>query len=329
VLELELTVQDLASTRFGVSPLWEVVASVRVLKAPGDHAIHRRWADQVRPRLAGVDWRLLSDLVPVPSHVVPGFIAPPQPVLVPDLDTELAALRAVPASAVRAGLAELLRSGSDRLDALDDDPVRGLAQLAETIRGYWEVALAPYWPRILTLLEGDILHRARLLAEGGAQRLFNDLDPAVSWEAARLRVGHRYVDGSVRLAGRGLMLAPSVFIWPRVTSIVEPPWQPTLRYPPRGIATLWEHRGRDVPAALARVLGRSRALLLAELDAPAATTALAQRTGLTPGAVSQHLTALRDAGLVASHRTGRFVLYARTRTAEALLAHAPGTRARP
>jgi DNA-binding transcriptional ArsR family regulator len=320
VLELELTVQDLAYTRFGVSPLWEVVASVRVLKRPGDHAVNRPWAEQVRPRLAGVDWRMLSDLVPVPSRVLPGFIAPPQPVLVPDLDTELAALRAVPADAVLAGLADLPQPPSDRLAVLRDDPPRGLALLAETIHGYWEAALAPYWPRILTLLEGDILYRARLLAQGGAHRLFNDLDPAVRWDTDRLQVAHRSFDRSVRLAGRGLLLAPSVFNWPRVTSIVEPPWQPTLRYPPRGIATLWEHHRRDAPAALARVLGRSRALLLAEHDAPAATTALASRTGLSPGAVSQHLTALRDAGLVAPHRTGRFVLYARTRVAEALLA---------
>ncbi|HEY8471402.1 MAG TPA: DUF5937 family protein [Natronosporangium sp.] len=320
MLELELTVQDLASTRFGVSPLWEVVASVRVLRQPGAHAANRPWAEQVRPRLAGVDWRLLADLVPAPGRHIPGFIAPPQPIQVPDFETELAALRAVPAAVVRAGIDGLSPPISDRLAGLRDDPPRGLARLAETIRGYWDAALAPYWPRMLTLLEGDILHRARLLAEGGAQRLFNDLDPAVRWDADRLRVAHRFASGSVRLAGRGLLLAPSVFNWPRVSSIVEPPWQPTLRYPPRGIGTLWERRHRDLPAGLARVLGRSRARLLAELDAPAATTALAHRTGLTPGAVSQHLTALRDAGLVTPHRTGRLVLYARTRTAEALLA---------
>ncbi|TDB97908.1 hypothetical protein E1267_39320 [Nonomuraea longispora] len=36
-----------------------------------------------------------------------------------------------------------------------------------------------------------------------------------------------------------------------------------------------------------------------------------------PGA-NQHLTALRRAGLCTAHRTGRYVLYARTATAEAL-----------
>ena len=92
-----------------------------------------------------------------------------------------------------------------------------------------------------------------------------------------------------------------------------------LRYPARGIATLWESRPRPVSQALAGVLGRSRALLLTELHTPAATGALSQRTGLSPGGVSQHLTALRAAGLVSAHRAGRYVLYARTQIAEELL----------
>ncbi|MEV6774665.1 ArsR/SmtB family transcription factor [Streptomyces syringium] len=67
------------------------------------------------------------------------------------------------------------------------------------------------------------------------------------------------------------------------------------------------------------MVGRSRAALLAELTAPASTTDLARRTGLTPGGVSRHLTALRTAGLVSAHRVGRRVLYARTRAGETLV----------
>lgn len=63
-----------------------------------------------------------------------------------------------------------------------------------------------------------------------------------------------------------------------------------------------------------------RALLLAELAAPASTTDPARRTGLAAGGVSQHLTAMRAAGLVSAHRTGRVVLYARTSVGESLVA---------
>jgi DNA-binding transcriptional ArsR family regulator len=82
---------------------------------------------------------------------------------------------------------------------------------------------------------------------------------------------------------------------------------------------MWQPASVDPPEAISRVLGRSRARLLAELESPASTTELAARTGLIPGGVSQHLGALHDAGLLSAHRVGRSVLYARTALAEAML----------
>ncbi|GLX00723.1 winged helix-turn-helix domain-containing protein [Microtetraspora sp. NBRC 16547] len=133
-----------------------------------------------------------------------------------------------------------------------------------------------------------------------------------------------YVSGVRPLRGLGLLLVPSVFSWPRIFSVTCPPWQPTVRYPPPGIATLWERGEADVPEALAAVLGRSRARLLAELDQPASTQDLAARLGLSEAGANKHLTALRRAGLCTAHRTGRYVLYARSAVAEALLTGSPG-----
>ncbi|WP_348532806.1 winged helix-turn-helix domain-containing protein [Kitasatospora sp. MAP5-34] len=297
------------------------MASVKVLKDPVGHSLYRPWAEQVRPRLAasGLDWRLLAELLPQPPRTIPVFIAPPPSTPEPDLGLELAVLRSTPAERVRAGLDGLGSPSPRRIEALRASPETGLVELCGIIESYWELALAPYWPRMLTLMKGDALHRARLLAEGGAHRLLNDLDPAITWTGETLQVPHRHTSGTKGLGGRGLLLVPSVFAWPRVYSITSPSWQPTLRYPPRGIATLWERTETQTPEALAAVVGRSRALLLTELHAPASTTDLARRTGLTAGGVSQQLTALRAAGLVSAHRTGRFVLYARTSAAEALL----------
>ena len=256
----------------------------------------------------------------MPTRVIAGFICPPPSTPLPDLDLELLALQATPPELVRSSLDELPDKRPAGLDPLYADPVAGLAHLAGVIRRYWDLALAPYWPRMLTLLEGDVLYRARQLTLGGTNRLFSDLDPKISWDGDILRVVTAYVDRSVRLGGRGLLLVPSVFVWPRVFAKLDDPWQPVLRYPPRGVARLWERDGSTVPEALRAVLGRSRAALLTELDTPASTTDLARRTGLSAGGVSQHLTALRAAGLVSAHRIGRYVLYARTGVAEALLA---------
>ncbi|QGZ47318.1 ArsR family transcriptional regulator [Streptomyces sp. QHH-9511] len=126
---------------------------------------------------------------------------------------------------------------------------------------------------------------------------------------------------SRRAAGAGLVLIPSVFTGPGPFTRVTPSEPPQLAYPARGTGALWQPRGAATGSrALAAVLGRSRTLLLTELASPASTTGLALRTGLSTAGVSQHLTALRDAGLVSAHRAGRSVLHARTSVAESLLA---------
>ncbi|TDV45487.1 ArsR/SmtB family transcription factor [Actinophytocola oryzae] len=310
MLELSFTAADVAYTRFAFSPLWEVVASVLVLKGELGHDIHTRWTAQAAGRLDGFDWHLLGDLVVPRARVIPGFVCPPPTSPLPDLDAELATLRVTPRDQIVGELAAIPAITTEPPDA---------AALADVIREYWDRALAPFWPRIQTLLEADVQYRARRLTTGGASALFADLNPAVRWEDDRLRIDHPRLSARRGLRGKGLLLVPSAFAWPRVFSITVPGWQPTLRYPPRGVAELWSPRKVTPSRALVGVFGTTRARLLAELDNPASTKDLAQRTGLTPGGVNQHLTALKEAGLVSSHRVGRFVLYARTAVAETLL----------
>ncbi|WP_329381419.1 ArsR/SmtB family transcription factor [Streptomyces sp. NBC_01716] len=114
------------------------------------------------------------------------------------------------------------------------------------------------------------------------------------------------------LGGRGLVLVPSVFTWPEIIGGHEPPWQPAVIYPARGIGGLWTEAADRTPDALARLLGRARADVLCALDEPAGTTALAHRLGLAPSSVSAHLSVLRDAGLLTSRRHSHQVLYERT-----------------
>ncbi|MFG3256628.1 DUF5937 family protein [Streptomyces sp. NPDC048172] len=318
-LAIEFSAEDMARTRFAVSPLWEVVASVRVLKGADGQGLHRRWTERVRPALAAakLDLAPLFDLIALPTRGIPGFLVPPPTTPQPSLDVELATLRGTTRAELRR---TTTKAALPRVDELCADPDRGLGRLAEVIAAYWEVALAPHWARIRALCEADIRDRAARFADGGARSLFSDLGPRTAWDSGTLRLEHGCLSGLRHLADRGLLLCPSAFVWPRVfVTLDEHEPQPAVRYPPRGVGTLWEPRPCRRNRALAAVLGRTRALLLAELAAPASTTGLAHRTGLSPGGVSQHLTALRDAGLVSAHRTGRVVLYARTRVAEALV----------
>ncbi|NEE53102.1 transcriptional regulator, partial [Streptomyces sp. SID8455] len=88
------------------------------------------------------------------------------------------------------------------------------------------------------------------------------------------------------LGGQGLVLMPSVFVWPEVVGGFEEPWQPAVIYPARGIGGLWSGAGERTPETLARLLGRVRADVLCALDEPAGTSALAHRLGLAPSSVS-------------------------------------------
>jgi DNA-binding transcriptional ArsR family regulator len=300
--------------------MWELVRSLQALRDPASAALHLPWLRTLSGRLGDLDLRPAVALVP-PRGFSPDFLTPPPSSPLGDVAEDLAALRATTAAQVRRDMEFFDRSHGNTAAITAPwvaHPRRNVTRLADTLAEYWARAIEPSWPRIRALLDADLAHRSRRLTEGGIARLFADLHPLVRWRGDQLEVDIAFTD-TVELGGRGLLLMPSAFMWSRPGAISEPPWQPTVIYPARGIATLWEE-GDRAPAGLARVIGEARARLLQQLDAPRSTTELARRTGLTPGGASQHLTALRGAGLVTGRREGRLVLYVRTPLADALVA---------
>ena len=300
--------------RFAVSCLWEVLAGLRILRDPGVPAVHRRWAARARSGVdeGGLLWRLVA-----PSGgYTPDFLTPVPAGLDADLARELAGLRATPPAVVR----EHLRLAGWAEGVLYDDPGAGLARLADEIAAFWAVAIAPDWPRMRALLDAEVQRRARRLAENGSAAILNDLHPSVTWRSGELSIDQPHCTAADVPSGAGLILIPSVFVWPSVLTVTAGE-VPQLAYPARGVATLWERSSRESDA-LTALLGRGRARLLTELGSPLSTTELARRTGITPGGVSQHLTTLRAAGLVVTHRQGRSLLNTRTEVAEALLSAA-------
>ena len=62
MLTITLTVEDLARTRLAVSPLWETVASIRLLKTPRAQTFHQEWVRTTKDRIARAGAELLSQL---------------------------------------------------------------------------------------------------------------------------------------------------------------------------------------------------------------------------------------------------------------------------
>ena len=321
MIEWRLTVEDVGRIRFAFSPLAELVLSLVVLRAPSSHALHLPWVREVRPRLAGLDLTELFGLVPV-RGLTADFLTPSPTSPLPDLAEELERVRATPPERMLADLADLIELGDPPGLAefiarpIRQDPEAAANRIADSLAAYWELALREHWARILALLEADVLWRGRRLAAGGAKALFTDLHDTITWHGDRVRAADPY-DYAGDLSGEGIVLVPSVMCWPNVRKNIAP-YQPMLIYPARGVATLWETGGPAAPAALAALIGRTRATTLLALAEPISTTALAHRLQLTPGAISQHLSVLLDCGLVTRSRIGRSVLYRRTRSGDAL-----------
>jgi hypothetical protein len=311
----------LAHVRFAISPLVEAWRSRRLLDDPGAGALHLPWVVEARKLTADLDLSLLRALEPTGVYT-PDFVSPPPDTPLAELEDELAVVAATPPEQARA---EVLRSYRRKprlpevLEPFVADPTAGLAEVVALLRVYWERTLAAHWPRLRALLEGDVLHRARQMADGGADRLFADVDPTVSWADGVLSIDKGSVEQDVDLQDRGLLFVPSAFAWPDVLLVTDPRWQPTLVYPARGVGTLWEADRPPVPDALGALLGKVRAAVLMALDRPRSTTDLARSLGVSAGGVSQHLGILRAAGLVHGHRVGRVVLYLRSPAGDGLV----------
>jgi hypothetical protein len=318
MIELRMTERDVFRLRFSVSPLWETLAAARVLTTGGASPALRPWLDQIDA--GALDLSRLAALQ-APRGYTPDFLTPAPLAGERSIEAELELVRRTPVDVVAAELDRCLRQRApvdDVLPELVRRPAFARAQLVHDLEQVWACLVAPYWPRLHRVLAGDVDHRSRRLVSGGIAALLEDLDPSVTWEDSTLRVSVALAERR-DLSGEGVVLMPSAFQAGRPVVVLDPPYQPTLIYLARGVATAWA--SSPAPAdALVRLLGRGRADLLAVLDEPAGTGVLARGLGRSAGTISEHLQTLRAAGLVDVRRSGRASHWSRTALGDALVA---------
>jgi DNA-binding transcriptional ArsR family regulator len=288
------------------------MSALLVLSAPSRHCWYLPWLRDIQSVVAGHDLDLLRAAVPVNGHG-PDFLWPTPIGPLATIEDDLAQVQATSPDVVAAELSEHWSR------PLTEDPVGVRDTLVAQQRLAWQLLVEPLWDRIRGLLHADITARARQLADGGLEMLFANLHRRALWQDDSLHLtGLR--GGAVDLRGRGLILVPTAFGWPNLgigptdNASAAPP---ALVYPMLGAARLWEPAVRS--PAVERLLGAGRAHVLAETVIPSTTASLARRLGLAAGTVSEHLTVLREAGLVAAERRSREVFYRQTPLAAALL----------
>lgn len=327
MIRFRLGLADLASASFACSALQEAALSLRMWDHPGHYVEQTHWFRRMRPDFEALGCRgLLLSLV-ASNRFIPDFLTPRPTTARPDFQAELAVLRATPPELVGPDLRRtfLPHDGVVPAPLADglDDPAALLDRIADAMAEYWERCLEPaWWPRARSVLQADLVHRARMLAEGGADTVFADLAHRLRWRDGVLSIHWDQplvlARDEVDVAGRGLVLVPTCFAR-GASTYIDPGPVPVITYPARGRATMAENP-QPPPAgpALTRLLGLPRARLLLLVGEPASTTELARRLGVTPGAASQHLRVLHEARLVNRARHGRVVLYVRSALGDAL-----------
>jgi DNA-binding transcriptional ArsR family regulator len=306
MLRIRFGREDLARVRFMISPMAETVLSVAVLHRGDAGLPFAGWRQAQRERLVGAPSRALLELIPAGWQ--PRVALAPIVGERPRFDEELDAILEFSPRPLRAYLATLDAPAvaARWLPLLGDDARSERRLLAGLLGDYHRRCVADHWPAVRTYLEGDIAARQRLRAERGVTAVLAGLHPAVRWNDPVLEVDVPGPARCVELAGRGLVLVPSVFCWPHPVGLLDGHGQPVLLYPARDLLALWTAPvyDRDVLAVL---LGTTRAAVLEAAAAGDSTSRLADRLDVSVASVSQHLTVLRNAGLVRSIRRGRAV----------------------
>lgn len=326
MLRIEADAEDLAASRFAISPLWELGNVLRQLFHGTRHPTTAGWLRGLRERFAALRERVpevdvLGTLTSA-RHYGPGFLAPPPRGLTDEVDEQLTRVRASPLPLARAEIRQVFTTAPPappRIDRLLRDP-EIVALAADLLHESWRTLVAPDWPLLRAILERDVVHRAGRLTTYGWSSAIAGLHPDIRWRDGGIEIPS-FPDAHVSLGGHGMLLIPSVFVWPGMAAAAEDdPWPSFLAYPAQGVGELLSpSRERSGPEALGALLGHTRARLLAALDGPASTSQLVHALGLTLGGTGDHLRVLREAGLVTGTRQGRAVLYRRTPLGDALV----------
>jgi DNA-binding transcriptional ArsR family regulator len=320
-----MSVADLGRTKFAYSPLVEIAESLYLLAAGHVPVLHQDWLAAVRSELHRTDLELLTAVVPARPFVADFFFRGTHDRSTA-IEQQLHLLATTPVDALRRDLEAVWRDEAlpRPVQHLLADPSCGPRRLADALREYWQVALAPHWPSMRSALDDDVAYRAAELTKRGLEGLLGEMHPELSVIDNVLRIQKKRHPGHHEnhdLVGTGMLLIPSIFVWPNVLFAADPTGPATLIYPARGVGNVWGGTRSSASAddALAALLGRSRAAVLASLSVPQSTTELALSLRQSPPAVSQHLSVLRRSALVASWRASHRVLYRRTALGDSIV----------
>ncbi|GLI02301.1 helix-turn-helix domain-containing protein [Phytohabitans aurantiacus] len=299
MLRIVLTADDLTRVRFEAAPgpLVDAGLAARALRRRPVPAL-ANWRAAVAPAITPAVHPLLA-LNP-PAGPTCTFVEP----LAAELAAGLESLDTVPAERRREEIADLRTAPTAWLKALASGDRSARADLARAATRMHEVAVAPVAAHLAADREADIGRRAAELGTGGLAAAVSGLHRTLRLRGQVLEV-ERPFDYEHRSGGTGVLMLPSPFLVDEVR-IGWSEGEPLRIHYPTG-TPLPGHPDAAPADPLARMLGGTRAAVLRAVGTGCGTVALARRVGASPASASEHVTVLREAGLVATARVGRGV----------------------
>ncbi|GAA2971800.1 Helix-turn-helix domain-containing protein [Actinokineospora diospyrosa] len=294
----------LSRVRLATSPAAEAMAWLLNTVNERQHPLFGKPGAAARFAMRDPDVRLVASTLPSGPYYKPDLITPIPPIAPPDRvwPTQLELMAATSAEVAAEQVAKMPAPSSKVIAAAEAGTLA--SRLANGMAKFWSIAMADSWPGLKERLDVDISAKARIMATEGISALFTSLHSNITWDGSALRI----VNSWNREGTPGdLTVTPVALTWPEFYTQLEEAENSVLYYPPQGLVA-----PKADPAAMAKLLGPTRAALLRDLGAPRTTTDLAKRHGLAPATVSYHLSVLHSSGLISKARTKREVRYQRT-----------------
>lgn len=340
VLRIHFGAADLARTRVAtIGPVAETVFGLRALRpamnSNGFALWRRRAVEMLTPRI-----RSLGQLYPATGHAL-DLVS-----LVGDVTTIEEVVAKIPEIADHHLRKEIEPIVNGRpamwIRELAGGSPTARANLATAVAEFYDVAIAPYWPRVRAALESERFSRARSFLDGGVDLCIATLGEFARWRPPVLMIFRDRLPSPARelgpeskavsklitydyhLDGRGLVLLPSVFTERPELVVSNDDGGVMLIYPAlRSTAEIVKvFASPNMPnPLLAPMLGRARAAVLeAVASKPEITSGeLAGQVGISLASASEHVAVLRRGGLISSRRDRNRVHHVLTAAGQSLV----------
>ncbi|HEY5935973.1 MAG TPA: DUF5937 family protein, partial [Kofleriaceae bacterium] len=135
---------DVASVRFGISPLCELGLSLRAIRDPSRFPLQLPWLRRTEAARANLDLEALFALID-DRLWTPDFLNPRPASPLTRLDDEFAVLAAIPSDEF---VGDLVAVHGHLPDVFTGSPRVAVRRIVRALRELWEATFEPYWPRM-------------------------------------------------------------------------------------------------------------------------------------------------------------------------------------